>query len=218
MSSAPAQLAALRQLIADRWPTAPRSDGSRLATELPAIDDATDGGLPAAAVTEVVCAAPSCGGHLLLGQLLAVTRRRHQRCVLIDPADCFDPGSHPAAHLEHLVWARGGDTATALAVADLFARDANLGLVLLDLRRAPDRELRRIPAPLWYRLQRAVEETALVLLVLTPRILIPSARLRLELPAPHAPATLQIDRPDLLPGLCPRLSRHRRPESHRLSA
>lgn len=216
MSAAPSQLAALRHLIAARYPSASRTVGARLATKLPGIDELTDGGLPLAALTEIVCAAPSCGSHLLLGQLLAVTRQTRQRVALVDPTDSFDPASHDPVNLEHLVWIRNGDTTTALTVTDLFARDANLGLVVLDLRSTSRRELRRVPAPLWYRLQRAVETTELALLVLSPTAIVPSAALRLELTAPLSLASLSQDHPQLLPTLTPRLHRHR--QLHALSA
>ncbi|MCF3650350.1 hypothetical protein [Synoicihabitans lomoniglobus] len=163
-----------------------------------------------------MCATPSCGSHLLLGHLLAVTRQSRQRVALVDPTDSFDPESHPPAHLEHLVWARGGTTATALTVADLFARDANLGLVVLDLRSAPAHELRRVPAPLWYRLQRAVEGTDLALLVLSPRALVPSAALRFALKQSHPLPALHQDRPANLATLSLTLQRHR--QAHALSA
>jgi hypothetical protein len=202
-------MAALRLLIAERFPTATRREGSRLATGIAAIDDPTDGGLPTAALTELTCSVPSSGSHLVLGQLLAVTRTHGQRAALVDPANRFDPESHLASHLAHLVWARGGDTASAMSVTDLFARDANFSLVVLDLRDAPAHELRRVPAPLWYRLQRAVEDTELTLLVITPRPLVPSATLRLQLTTGHSLANLHQDRPALLPQLAPTLHRQR---------
>ena len=55
------------------------------------------------------------------------------------------------------------------------------GLVLLDLRHAPLRELRRVPSTSWYRLQRAVEPADLALVVATPTACVPSAQLRFEL-------------------------------------
>jgi hypothetical protein len=210
-------MAALRHLIAERFPTAPQREGSRLATGIAEIDEPIGGGLPTAALTELTCPTSSGGSHLILGQLLAVTRRNAQRAALIDPAHCFDPESYPAGDLEHLVWARGGDVTTALSITDLFARDANLGLVVLDLRDASTRELRRVPAPLWYRLQRAVEGTELTLLVITPRALVPSANLRLQLSQPLPLAALETDRPSVMPQLD--LSVHRmRPISKSLSA
>ena len=209
MSAAPEKLAALRHLIAERFPTATRREGTQLPTGVAEIDEPTGGGLPTAALTELTCLAASGGSHLILGQLLTVTRRNAQRAALIDPAHCFDPESYPAADLEHLVWARGGDVTTAMSVTDLFARDANLGLVILDLRDASDRELRRVPAPLWYRLQRAVEGTELTLLIITPRPLVPSANLRLQLNYSLSLTALETDRPAIFPQLDLSLPRFR---------
>lgn len=208
MSSAPAKLAALRHLLAERFPTAARSAGRVRATGIPAIDDAT-GGLPLGALTEIVCAAPSCGGHLLLGQLLAATRVTRTRVALVDSTDAFDPGSFPSDLLAHLVWVRCAGTTPALHAADLLARDANLGLVVLDLRRAPAADLRRISGPQWYRLQRAVEPADLALVVQTPCASVPSAQLRFQLAASHSLAALDLDRTVLTTQLQPTLQRQR---------
>src|SRR5471030_3134074 len=132
MPAAPEKLATLRYLLAERFPAAPRVAVRALRTGLAAIDD-TAGGLPLGAVTELVCAALSCGGHLLLGQLLTVTRTARQRVALIDGSDSFDPASYPADLLAHLVWIRCAGTAVALQAADLLTRDANFGLIVLDL-------------------------------------------------------------------------------------
>jgi len=88
---------------------------------------------------------------------------------------------------------------TALAATDLLTRDANLGLVVLDLRDLTERELRRTPASFWYRLQRAVEPADLALVVITPRATVPSAQLRFVLnsstpPPPRARAPRALDR------------------------
>jgi len=208
MSSAPAKLAALRHLLAERFPSASRPNGRTLPTGIPAIDEAT-GGLPLGAVTEIVCAAPSCGGHLLLGQLLAATRATRTRLALVDSTDAFDPASFPADLLAHLVWVRCTGTTAALQAADLLARDANLGLVILDLRRAPAADLRRIPGPQWYRLQRAVEPADLALVVQTPRASVPSAQLRFQLATAHATTALDSERAVLTAQLQPTLQRQR---------
>lgn len=215
MSAVPEKLASLRHLLAERFPSLPRMAGpfgglraGRLfPTGLPALDDAT-GGLPLGAVTELVCAAPSCGGHLFLGQLLAVTRAARQRVALIDGDDSFDPSSYSTDLLAHLVWVRC-TAASALAAADLLTRDANLGLVVLDLRRATEGELRRTPSSFWYRLQRAVEPADLALVVITPRATVPSAQVRFILNASHSAAALEIERPALSTALAPTLQRQR---------
>jgi hypothetical protein len=208
MAAVPDKLAALRHLLAERFPTVPRTSGRVLSTGIPALDQAT-GGLPLGAITEIVCAARSCGGHLLVGQLLAATRATRTRVALIDSADSFDPMSFDSDLLAHVVWVRCANTAAALNSADLLARDANLGLVILDLRRAPEADLRRTPSTQWYRLQRAVEPADLALLVETPRPSVPSAQVRFALTGSHAVDALQRDRATLTLELTPTLQRQR---------
>ena len=208
MSAAPQKLAELRHLLASRFPSVTRPTGRVLPTGIPGIDEAA-GGLPLSAITEIVCAAPSCGGHLLLGQLLAATRGTRTRVGLIDSTDSFDPGSFEEDLLAHLVWVRCAGTTSALSATDLLARDANLGLVMLDLRRAPEMDLRRTPATQWYRLQRAVEPTDLALVVETPRACVPSAQLRFQLARAFPADALQHERATLATELAPSLQRQR---------
>ncbi len=201
-------LSSLRQLLAKRFPQAARGDARGLATGVPAIDDGV-GGLPCGVPTEVVCARASCGGQLLLGELLQAVRRAGGRVALVDGKDGFDPQSWPEETLQHLVWARCRDTATALKAADLFARDANFQLVVLDLRRAPTVELRKTPASFWYRLQRAIEPADLALVVFTPVATVASAGLRLRLERGHDFETLEAARPELARVLAPVVQRQR---------
>lgn len=208
MSAAPEKLAALRHLLAKRFPTVSRPAARVRPTGLPGVDTAT-GGFPLGAITEIVCAAPSCGGHLLLQQLLALTRRDRQRVALIDSTDSFDPGSYPGDLLVHLLWVRCTSTILALQAADLITRDANLGLVMLDLRRAPESDLRRIPGPQWYRLQRAVEPTDLTLVIATPRASVPSAQVRFEFSVSHPASALDHERTLVATELAPSLQRQR---------
>ncbi len=213
--SAPEKLNALRHLLAERFPTVPSTAGGALGaggrvlpTGIPALDEPV-GGLPLSGVTELICAAPSCGSHLVVGELLAATRTARLRVALVDGGDSFDPGSFPEDMFAHLLWVRCRSTAEALQVVDLLARDANLGLVILDLRRAAEAELRRTPATQWYRLQRAVEPTNLALLVETPGPTVPSAQLRLVLDLPHGASALDAERHGLAQHLAPRLQRRR---------
>jgi hypothetical protein len=194
-------------LLAARFPTAERAAPDTLVTGIPAVDAA--GGVPRPGLTELVCAAPSCGGQLFLGQLLQVTRAQSLRVALVDRGDAFDPGSWPAFLLEHLVWVRARTASEALSAADLLARDANLALVMLDLRHTPFAELRRISSPSWYRLQRAVEPGLLAGLILTPFSFVPSVRLRLELGESHPLSTQRQPRPELTTALAPQLLRQR---------
>lgn len=200
--------AALRQLLAERFPSVGRQHGRRLATGLPGLDEIT-GGLPLGAITEVVCSGPSCGGHLLFARLLALTREARSRVALIDSSDGFDPGSYPADALAHLLWVRARTLDDALQSTDLLSRDANLALILLDLRGAPESALRRIPATQWYRLQRAVEPSGLALLVETPHAMVPSAQLRIELSRSHALGSLGVEQGALCGRLAPIVMRQR---------
>lgn len=206
--SSPAALSSLRQLLAERYPQAVRGGGGVMATGVRAIDEAT-GGIPGGAVTEVVAAAASCGSQRLLGALLQAAREARGRVALIDAHNSFDPASWPADGLRHIVWVRGRDTAGSLQAADVMTRDANFALVVLDLRRAPAAELRRTPAPFWYRLQRAVEPSDLALVVFTPHATVPSARLRLRLEQAPGLAALEEERAELLAALAPAVQRQR---------
>lgn len=179
-----------------------------LPTGVAAIDEPL-GGLAVGAVTELICSSPSCGGHLLLASLLVSAREERQRVALIDAADAFDPCSHPADLYRHLVWVRCPGVAAALQVADLMVRDANFGLVVVDLKHVAPRELRRTPATMWYRLQRATAPAALALLILTGRPTVPSAQLRLELNQSFTAAAWSQERATLLTQLLPVVQRQR---------
>jgi len=203
------KLHALRDLLAHRFPDATlAAQGRRIATGLSAIDNTT-GGVPAGAITEIVCGAPSSGSLLLLACVLQACRQQHLRVALVDGADGFDPQSFAHDALAHLVWVRCRHLHETMQVADLFARDANFGLVFLDVRGLSERELRREPSTSWYRLQRAVEQSGLPLLIETPCSLVPSATLRFVLERSHAISALEDERPTLTAQLTPTVQRQR---------
>ena len=181
MRGSPENLAVLRNLLAERFPAAASRSGGMLATEIAAIDEVADGGLPAGALTEIVSAQPSSGGQLLILRLLERTRLERGRAALVDGLDAFDPDSHETGLLEHLVWARCRTCAEALHAADILAHDANLALLLLDLRGFETADLRRVPSTAWYRLQRAIARSDTVMVVLTTWPLVGSATLRFTL-------------------------------------
>ncbi|MEO7600411.1 MAG: hypothetical protein ABIV50_15875 [Opitutus sp.] len=208
MSAPVTQLSSLRRLLAERFPQAARTDRRVLPTGLPAVDESI-GGVPCGALTEIVCAAPSCGSELLLGELLRSTRLAGGRVALVDAHDSFDPHSWPEDWLKHLVWVRCNNTAIALQAADILARDANFQLLVVDVRLAALAELRRTPASFWYRLQRAVEPADLALVVFTPRATVASAGLRLQLDQPHTLAAMEQSRPELTRALSPIVQRQR---------
>ena len=136
MRGSPESLAALRRLLAERFPQAPPRPAAVLPTGVAAIDEAGDGGLPLGGITEAVVRAPSAGGQLLVSSLLAATRARRMRAALVDAFDAFDPRSHEPPLLQHLLWVRCRTLDEAMSAADILVRDANLGLLMLDLRGA----------------------------------------------------------------------------------
>jgi hypothetical protein len=83
--------------------------------------------------------------------------------------------------LSHLLWIRCQNAGEAIKATDLVLRDGNLPVVLLDLALNPDAQLRKIPAPTWYRFQRIVEESAATFIVFTPRAMISPAQVRVTL-------------------------------------
>lgn len=179
-------------------------------TGLGGVDEALGGGLPRGALTELVFAAPSSGGQLVLLHLLQAARRAHRFLGLVDGADGFDPQTvEPSALLHHLLWVRCSHAAAAIQAADLIARDTNFALLALDLRGCTARELRRTPATVWYRLQRVVEPTSSALVILTPQRLVPAARARLVFTRPLPLTCLTMEQASIADQLSPAAERVR---------
>lgn len=168
----------LRELIARHASTPPPRETRGLLTGIKAFDHTIAGGLVTGGMVELVCLPHTIGGSSLM---VAILRQLGRSSALIDGNDTFDPQSAGADVLKHLLWIRCRKTAEAIRAADLLLRDGNLPLIFLDLRGNSSTELRKIPGSTWYRFQRMLEPTAVALLVLTPRPLVPCAQARLEL-------------------------------------
>jgi hypothetical protein len=174
----------LRNLLTERFPHQLPSASSRLATGLPAIDQAIRGGLPKSAITELSSSRISAGSALLLCALLQRAQRDRYFLALVDGRDSFDPSvfdGWESSPLPHLLWVRCSKAAEAIKAADLLLRDGNFPLVVLDLVLNPAEELRKISQTSWYRLQRLVEAAPTAFLVLTRKSIISSAQLKLSL-------------------------------------
>lgn len=178
---APGKIVDLRQLLAERFPSAAPVAPARLTTRVATLDEATGGGLPKSAITELTSPHPSTGSALLLARLLDTAARERFFLALIDGRDSFDPEPLGQARLRHLLWVRCRQAAEAVKAADFLLRDGNFPLVVLDLVLNDPAELRAVPASHWYRLQRLVEAVPSALLVLTRRSMIASAQLKLTL-------------------------------------
>jgi hypothetical protein len=139
------------------------------------------GGLPKGAITELITPKISAGSASLIAGLLQSAEQGRYFLALIDGRDSFDP--QPLGHscLRHLLWARCGKAIEAIKAADLLLRDGNFPLVVLDLVLNAAEELRKIPQTNWYRLQRLVEPTSTVFLVLSRRSMVGSAQMKIVL-------------------------------------
>jgi hypothetical protein len=174
-------IAELRSLVAAWTPALPARSGDYIATGVPAIDAALGGGLPRGRVTELVSGAPSSGGELAFGALLANTRAARLRVALIDAADGFAPHNHRADSLRHLVWVRARSLPEALGCADVLVRDGNYAVLVLDVRGVPARSLRQLPAGVWHRLRLAAEQNPSAVLVQSATGFFPAVPWRLVL-------------------------------------
>ena len=113
----------LRQLLAERFPQTFAPGPHRLCTGVEMIDQATGGGLPKSAITELASPNPSGGSALFLQALLRKAYRDRFFLALIDGRDSFDPQTTPQEMLPHLLWARCQNTAQAVQAADFLLRD-----------------------------------------------------------------------------------------------
>lgn len=186
-----AQLAALRQLVEEKFPGAPAAAPSRrLKTGYPIFDQ--HGGLRRGSLTEI-CTTPA-GGQLALTVLLEMATREGFLSGLIDPADTFAPGDWAEEQLRRLLWIRGGAVELALKAADFLLRDGNLPLLMLDLQLVPARELRRIPAATWHRFHRVIEGSATIFTLLTPRPMVEGVSVRMALQTQATLASMSVSR------------------------
>jgi hypothetical protein len=182
--SAPAgSILDLRKLLAERFPHAPSPAATRLRTGLAFLDQATSGGLPKSAVTELISPKVSAGSASLIHALLHAGQRDRYLIALIDGRDSFDPSgsSGPEAGLGHLLWVRCTKALEAVKAADLLFRDGNFPLVIVDLVLNAPEELRKIPQTSWYRLQRLAEASPSACLILSRHSMVSSAQLKVVL-------------------------------------
>jgi hypothetical protein len=175
----------LRKLLAERFPHTPVPAATRrLITGLSFLDQATGGGLPKGAITELISAQISAGSASLIHALLQAAHRNRYFLALIDGRDSFDPsgsGRPGNGCLSYLLWVRCTKALEAIKAADLLLRDGNFPLVIVDLALNAPEELRKIPQTSWYRLQRLVESAPTACLVLTRLGMVSSAQLKIVL-------------------------------------
>ena len=171
----------LRNLLANRFPRAPKSVGTRLITGLAFFDQSVGGGLPKGAITELITPPRSAGSASLVHSFIHGAYRDKYFVALIDGRDSFDPCALGNSILRQLLWVRCAKALEAIKAADLLLRDGNFPLLIVDLIFNSPEELRKIPQTIWYRLQRLVESVPTACLVLTRYEMVSSAQLKLVL-------------------------------------
>lgn len=175
----------------------------RLATGLPALDAALEGGLPRGRVTELV-GTRSAGRTGLACRIAASATRAGETIAWVDPEDALDPAAAGAAGvaLPRTLWVRPRDVPDALRAAEILLGAGGFGLVVLDLGSAGGAR-----TTAWTRLARAAERTRSTLLGLaTTRSAGPRAALALELASRRARWSGGPGRHVLLDGITTRLT------------
>jgi recombination protein RecA len=153
-------------------------------TGIPSLDALT-GGLPRGAITEIF-GPVSSGRTSTMVSILAQAIADGEVCALIDGSDAFDPKSAAASGVElsRLLWVRCHILEQVLKSTDLLLQGGGFGRVVMDLTDLPLSYVRSIPLASWFRLQRTIEKTPTVLLVISPVSLVKSAAalvLRMEM-------------------------------------
>jgi hypothetical protein len=168
------KVAQLRCLLAEKFPAMPPRAGGILRTGLAGVD-AAEGGLRCGALTEL--SAATGAGALFIHSMFRMVSQERCFAALVDAARSFEPDC-PAA-LVRLLVVFCADAMQAVKATDLLLRDGNISLIMLDLQAVPLRQLQRIPANTWHRLQRLAEQTTAAVVVLTPQPMVEAAQVRI---------------------------------------
>ena len=141
-------------------------------TGVASLDARLDGGFPRGHVSELV-GPRSAGRTGVLLRVLAAATARGELVALVDALDMFDVASAAATgiDLDRLLWIRGHVVSNpglcrdmnqramdqAVKALTLVLQAGNFGVVAFDVGEAPSEALRRLPFTTWFRLQRMVE-------------------------------------------------------------
>jgi hypothetical protein len=195
----------LRALLTEKFPGLRLHLDETTAEETPSwptglrqIDEPLRGGLSKGAISEFICGPNNHGSSTLIRALLQQAVRLNQITALIDGSDSLDVTQIHESVLSRLLWVRCQAAEEALKAADLILRDGNLPLVLIDLKGNSEKELRKIPATLWYRFQRLVEETSTTFILFASRSVAVSAQTRITLYSQFSLAALDRETGELI--------------------
>ncbi len=158
----------------------PSVDADAASCGITGLDASLGGGFPRGHVSELV-GARSSGRTSVLLQTLAAATARGELVAVVDALDMFDVESAAAAgvDLDRLLWIRGFVVTNpglcrdmnqraleqALRAFSLVLQAGNFGVVAFDVAEAPPAALRRLPFTTWLRLQRMVEGSQTVCLL-----------------------------------------------------
>ena len=153
-------------------PLDPRDEAACAPSGVPSLDAPLGGGFPRGQLSEVV-GPRSSGRTSVMLQTAAAATGRGELVALIDALDMFDVESAAAAgvDLDRLLWIRGHVVSNpglcrdtnqraleqAIRAFTLVLQAGNFGLVIFDAAEAPAEAIRRLPFTTWLRLQRMVE-------------------------------------------------------------
>ena len=143
-----------------------------LSTGIEVLDTVLEGGLPRGKISEIVGTASS-GRTGLIFSILAQAIAKEELVAYIDAFDSLDPrfAIEAGVKLKHLLWVRcGASQQKAFKAADILAPTGRFGVLVLDLTPAenPFKRVRVKRAPLssWFRLQRSLQGTSTLLLII----------------------------------------------------
>ena len=153
-------------------PLDPRDEAACAPSGVPSLDAPLGGGFPRGQLSEVV-GSRSSGRTSVMLQTAAAATGRGELVALVDALDMFDVESASAAgvDLDRLLWIRGHVVSNpglcrdinqraleqAIRAFTLVLQAGNFGLVIFDAAEAPAEAIRRLPFTTWLRLQRMVE-------------------------------------------------------------
>lgn len=164
----------VRRLQADAPPLRGETRRRSLPTGIAPLDALLAGGFPPGQVSEIHGPASSGRTGIALA-LTAHATRRGALAAWVDPEDRFDPATAAAAgvDLARLLWLRGEARAPrgralgeSLAAVGTLLGSGLFEVTVLDVAGFAAGELRRLPCASWIRLQRMVEATPRVLVLL----------------------------------------------------
>jgi len=161
-----------RTLTSALPPLDPHDEFAVAASGLTALDARLGGGFPRGQLSELV-GPRSSGRTSVLLRLVAEATARGELVALVDALDRFDVTSAAATgvDLDRLLWIRGHVVSNpglcrdlnqraleqAVKALTLVLQAGNFGLVAFDIADAPPEAIRRLPFTTWLRLQRMIE-------------------------------------------------------------